>query len=601
MGNTYDIVPTELVVKAMQDSGYRNAAYALAELIDNAVQADATEIELLCIESDELVRQRRRTHLDQVAVLDNGHGMDLDGLRQALQFGNGSHLRDRDGIGRFGMGLPNSSMSQGERVEVWSWQDGPQNALFTYLDLIEIAAKDLREVPRPIPTPIPDIWAKIGKTFSKSGTLVVWARPNRCTWKTARAVVRNSEEIVGRIYRRYLNDNSVRIRMAAYRNTDLNKPTFEHFAKPNDPLYLMANTTCPKPFSKIPMFEPWGDHPRQPITVEFAGEKHTVTLSFSIAKKEAREGHNPGERGYGKHAGRNLGVSIVRADRELELDSKWMPPYDPTARWIGIEVEFPPSLDEVFGVTNNKQSATHLADLAGVDKEELAFRHGFKSYQELKNAWKEDGDIRLPLLNVKDSIESTRGALMGLLKAQTRGIRGKRRHDRNSPETKATEATAVRQREGHTGQSDKAEKRLDPAQKKSEVIQGLVADGVAEETATALAATTVDLGLKYVFAHADSTAGAFFSVKPKGGALLLTLNTSHPAYQHLVSVLEDDTDNATLDEMRVRHGKALDGLKLLLTAWARYEDEAPDGPRRVAAQEAREDWGRVARQFLEGA
>jgi hypothetical protein len=34
-------------------------------------------------------------------------------------------------------------------------------------------------------------------------------------------------------------------------------------------------------------------------------------------------------------------------------------------------------------------------------------------------------------------------------------------------------------------------------------------------------------------------------------------------------------------------------------AWARYEDEQPDGPRKTNAQDARTDWGRIARQFLQ--
>ena len=45
---TFDIVPTRLVVEAMRDNGYKNAAYAIAELIDNAIQAGATLVELLC-------------------------------------------------------------------------------------------------------------------------------------------------------------------------------------------------------------------------------------------------------------------------------------------------------------------------------------------------------------------------------------------------------------------------------------------------------------------------------------------------------------------------------------------------------------------------
>ncbi len=380
MGKSYDIVPTELVVKAMQDSGYRNTAYAIAELIDNSVQAKATVIELLCIESEELVRQRRRVRLEQIAVLDDGDGMTGDDLRRALQFGNGGHLQDRDGIGRFGMGLPNSSMSQGSRVEVWSWQTGWKNAVFTYLDLTEIATGELTEVPRPVQKEIPRLWTKVAKALGQSGTLVVWARPNRCTWKTAKAVVKNSEDVVGRLYRRFLNDGRLTIRMAAFRDTALDEPTIDELAVPNDPMYLMERTTCPAPFSDTAMFEPWGKEHQQKIKVQFAGKKHEVVLTYSVAKKESREGHNPGAKAHGKHASRNLGVSIVRAGRELELDSKWMPSYDPVVRWLGIEVEFPPALDEIFGVTNNKQSATHLADLAGIEKEDLASRHGFSGY-----------------------------------------------------------------------------------------------------------------------------------------------------------------------------------------------------------------------------
>ena len=44
------IVPAHLAVKAMRDNGYKNAAYAIAELIDNSIQHGATIVELLCAE-----------------------------------------------------------------------------------------------------------------------------------------------------------------------------------------------------------------------------------------------------------------------------------------------------------------------------------------------------------------------------------------------------------------------------------------------------------------------------------------------------------------------------------------------------------------------
>jgi len=55
-----EIIPPELAVKAMRDSGYKNTAYALAELIDNSVQANASNVELICLEDYEQLNERAR-------------------------------------------------------------------------------------------------------------------------------------------------------------------------------------------------------------------------------------------------------------------------------------------------------------------------------------------------------------------------------------------------------------------------------------------------------------------------------------------------------------------------------------------------------------
>jgi len=70
-----DIVPTSLAVKAMRDNGYKNAAYAIAELMDNSIQAEAKTVQLLCADRESQVDQRTRKRLYQVAVLDDGSGM----------------------------------------------------------------------------------------------------------------------------------------------------------------------------------------------------------------------------------------------------------------------------------------------------------------------------------------------------------------------------------------------------------------------------------------------------------------------------------------------------------------------------------------------
>ncbi len=581
----------------MRDSGYRNAAYAIAELIDNSIQAGATRVELLCGERRQLVRQRERTQVSQIAVLDNGCGMDAETLRMALQFGNGTRLDDRSGIGRFGMGLPNSSISQARRVDVWSWQNGVENAIHSYLDIDEITDGRLKQVPEPNPKRIPQIWLNVGTCFEQSGTLVVWSSIDLSMWSTARKIIENSELVIGRIYRYFLTEGRVSIRMLSF---DMDARSFlpdERYAKPNDPLYLMSVTSCPAPFDNAPMFQQWGEHDTF-YHIRYRDEIHEVRLRFSYAKEEAREGFNPGDRPYGKHAAKNVGVSIVRAGRELDLDASWSSPSEARDRWWGVEVYFPPALDELFGVTNNKQSARNFSELAKVNLDDL-LEEG-QTLGSVRDYLEADEDPRWPLLEIAHQIRKNVDVIRGLVKAQTAGARSAQtRHQGNmAPEVKATEATNKRKEEGRQGASDIQEQM--PAEvRKEEIKEELVEQGVMRTTAEDLAASTVGRGLKYTFAHAASSSAAFFDVKSRGGAIIVTLNTSHPAYEHLIEVLEEELEEADVETLKSRLIRARDGLKLLLTAWARYEDEQSD-KQRSRVQDARWDWGRMARDFLEG-
>ncbi|MEG4292764.1 ATP-binding protein [Microcoleus sp. C2C3] len=604
MTKQHDIVPVHLVVQAMRDNGYKNAAYALAELIDNSIQAGATEVELLCAEKETQLEQRRRSRIHQIAVLDNGSGMDNTVLRMALQFGNGTYLAEdkHTGMGRFGMGLPCSSISQCKRVDVWTWQSGVENAIYTYLDLNEIKNKQLTEVPEPQKRPIPEMWEKVTTGFGETGTLVVWSDIDRCMWKTGKTIIENSEFVIGRMYRKFLDTQEVVIRMATF---DINEPTkmmVEKFAQPNDPGYLMAETSCPHPFDKTPMFRAWEaeDSYEATFTIEFHDQKHEVKIRFSYAEeaaRQAREGKEAGNLLHGKHAMKNVGVSVVRARRELELDESWTKKR-PSDRWWGVEIEFPPALDDLFGVTNNKQSARNFSDMASLDIESL-LTDG-KTISLLKEELIQAEDPRGPLIDIAQKIKKTIASIRNLIEAQKPdGQSGQKRHQGSSAEKVATAITEERKKEGHYGQSDKDESL--PSEERKEIIETTLIDkGVMQITAEELAAKTVSDGLKYVFANASlGDQSAFFSVDPKPGTIIITLNTIHPAYKNLVEILEEEVEGVEPETLRSRLTNSLEGLKLLLMAWARYEDEQPHGPRRNKAQDARVDWGRVARQFLE--
>ena len=89
----HEIIPQHLAIRSMRSSGYRDTAHALAELIDNSIQAGeeinaCTQVEVICVDKTELVKERQRRRIDRIAVYDNACGMDAETLRIALQFGS---------------------------------------------------------------------------------------------------------------------------------------------------------------------------------------------------------------------------------------------------------------------------------------------------------------------------------------------------------------------------------------------------------------------------------------------------------------------------------------------------------------------------------
>ena len=204
----FSIINTKMTVAAMRDSGYKSTTHALAELIDNSIEAGATAIEIFGRSQEN--EQTGRVTLTELAVLDNGAGMDAATLRGSLRYGYGTRL-DRRGIGRYGVGLPNSSMSQAKQVHIWSWQTGVTNALHTWLSIAEVE-RGTEEIPEPTLLSIPEEYLQSSRNgFEDSGSLVVWCDLDRVEWKRASTTFRHTEALLGRIYRRFLASPSERL------------------------------------------------------------------------------------------------------------------------------------------------------------------------------------------------------------------------------------------------------------------------------------------------------------------------------------------------------------------------------------------------------
>lgn len=591
------IIPPELAVKAMRDSGYRNTAYALAELIDNSVQADASEVELICVEKYEQVNSQQRLRLQEIGTIDNGKGMSARTLAIALQFGNGTHLDDRAGIGRFGMGLPNSSISQCRRLDVWTWTNGPDNAIHSYLDVADIQSGVKDRVPPPTPSPLPTKWRERSEILGTSGTLVVWSRfeEYRLTWRGAEATLRNTEAIIGRMYRKFINDGRVAIHLV---RVEEGGNTGRRLAVVNDPLYLMPNSSTPEPFDKVPMFQRWGENDEE-FTIGFGGKQHKVFVRFSWAKPETvpDDGLNRGAKPYGKHAMKNLGLSIVREGRELDLDTSWTNSYDPTERWWGAEVEFPATLDEIFGVTNNKQSATIFSQLAQYDwKADAEENESRSSFIERASS---EGDPRALLIPIVEHIREQITQLRKRTEQQTKGTRstgGRKRHEEPGVEDTVTSKFRQRADEGHETPGDTEDFGADDRDAYEDDLKD--DKHYPDDVAKAIADAILTRKRKVAFLEKAMEGYAFFNVESvQGGVTNVVFNSNHPFYDNLVRALNPDTEEDTEKELLDRVHMASDTLRIVFSAWARYEMEEVRHKQRLS--DMRQEWGKMTRFFLD--
>src|SRR5436309_15364262 len=84
----WDIMVGDAFVRGMRDIGYKSTSFALAELIDNAMQASATRVDVV-FGFDGGTKPKR------IAVIDNGHGMEPKMVRASLIWGAGTRAEDR--------------------------------------------------------------------------------------------------------------------------------------------------------------------------------------------------------------------------------------------------------------------------------------------------------------------------------------------------------------------------------------------------------------------------------------------------------------------------------------------------------------------------
>ena len=591
-----NLFPINFTIRALRDSRYHNTAYAIAELIDNSIEADAPLIELLCMEESQMVKARTRRLVSEIAVLDNGTGMDVRTLLDALKFGGGTRHNSASGIGKYGMGLPTSSMSQCKRVDVWTWQDGLDSAWHSSIDADII---EQGEYLVPIPdqkTPIPAAWRKAGSEEvyeSQSGTLVVWSKLDKIQWRTAHAIIENTSREVGRIHRHYINAEIHIIRAASFFKNRPTKRGHERQFVANDPLYLMKPTSVPeKPWDNEPMFTQWSKKSYTPIV---DGKEVTIEVKYSIVKPEAlttdRVTQNPGDMPRGKHARHNIGVSVVREDREIVLEDAFLreggSAENPQNRWWGCEVQFRRSCDELFGVDHNKQMVAKFTQAA------KTLARDDRPRQVILDEMGLDEDIIHEI--VGDIRDQTRSMMRQIRQMFEEKRKPKESNERKSPENKAVQTATDADRDAIAAgkepptKTDIEREQIPSEQREAGLTDQFIASGQSDQAAQQLAKMLVQEGLSYQFNPAQLDGYQIFNVRSSHGVLHINLNTDHPIYDLLKHVEGRLGENGDENDPAFQ---AIVAIRLLLSSWARMEDQTESREERTRIQDIAMNWGR---------
>ncbi|HZH67747.1 MAG TPA: ATP-binding protein, partial [Chitinophagales bacterium] len=401
-----DFVKQDTALESMRESDF-DCYSAYGEAIDNSIQAKANDIRLKFIPKGGAPGK-----IGQLIFADNGIGMDKELLHNCLKLGHSSRYNDRDGIGRFGVGMTLGAIHECRRVEVYSKLNNG-SWLWTFIDLDEIKSGELKYIPEPIekePSSDPTIGG-FAEFIEDSGTVLVWRKYDRQT-DSLNNIVEETKFWIGRTFRRFIwgtakgYDNRVQLMV----NGDV--------IKPFDPLFVNKELTSfeDEPSAELlaPQYIKWPIPSDVRKDYPHLGATSNIKINVSLLPDEYRREKGRGGDDFANKRGinRNEGVSIMRSDREVfyghipyatRLNGSGEGDRNLT-RFIGCVIDFSPELDREFEVKNIKRGCVPSRDLKLKIIEKLAptfdtqrdkIRERWRELERIKNESLEDENRNL--------------------------------------------------------------------------------------------------------------------------------------------------------------------------------------------------------------
>jgi hypothetical protein len=545
----------QTLIQSLRDVGYNDTTSALCEHVDNAVQAGATDVRVFFRQTGKKGQQKT-----DIGVFDNGRGMSASVLKVATSFGGSTTFGNRDGIGRFGMGMKTAALSVSPVMDLYSWQE-PGAIYNLTLDVEEIGKDRSNSILLPEPELLTSLPDEVAELFTKplsvpdakdqhlfetdrelllqrlgqSGTIVYMPGCDRLTYTKVRSLVDHATKEMARVYRRMLGNglhlyvNNRRIEPV---DPTFSMPTARHARIPDLPVRFSKLIVS----KAVPVKTRETGDTTAPITIKLyrLPVEEWSTLPRKVLKNDL-------------HVFDDTVVSILRNDREVYAGMMtWLTTRHSVAHWYRVQIDFPGILDEAFGVAANKQGVR------------------MKGY-------------------VKEAIKEAIGGDIASLNDEIKRFQGQQASNREPAKPSASEARAT--------QTDPFQQReitavpLTPEEEAQvqDNLRGLALAYRRENETEEQAFERIE-NSKYIIDFKHDEYWPFYDVRHRFGRIILTINTAHPFFSLLydpvrkMSMTEAQTSDDDAPEQRRNPDAEATAvaLDLLLLSLARTQSRLAD-------------------------
>ena len=313
-GGLIEIIPdAQGTYNAFRSMGYENIA-TIADLMDNSIDANASEIRLTI------------SDLDRIIIADNGSGMSYDVLCKAIQIG-GKKVHDSEmDLGKYGLGLITASLSMGTLLKIITSSNGTFYTAVLDYDIVKKTNKFLVKIDKSTETEIENFALRTGN--ATSGTVVIINHCDRIEYASVDTFIKKAEDKIPQIFRSYIRDG---------------KKIFINDKKINyiDPLFLGQPGTIMRVDKDIEINTPNGLETMHvlAVTVPDHGKAMNKKLHLNIP---------------------NQGFYIMRNNREIVAGYEFAEVFKKHNDFnlLRIELNFNSRLDEMMGVNIKKHDIT---------------------------------------------------------------------------------------------------------------------------------------------------------------------------------------------------------------------------------------------------